>query len=159
MGISILQADLDSPVHQRAIVELTNDYAQDPMVTGKPLADGVLRNLIAGLREHPTTLVWLAFDGELPVGIATCFLGFSTFAARPLLNIHDLAVLQSHRGQGIGRQLLQTVEGHARQIGCCKLTLEVLENNPASNLYQSCGFAQAEYAPAAGRALFYDKVL
>ena len=58
--------------------------------------------LIAGLRTHPTTRVWLAFAGGAAIGVCIGFTGFSTFQAQPLLNIHDLAVLSTHRGRGVG---------------------------------------------------------
>ena len=61
--------------------------------------------------------------------------------ARPLLNIHDLAVLPSYRGRGVGHALLQAAEEHARREGCCKLTLEVRDDNArARALYRSFGF-------------------
>ena len=45
-----------------------------------------------------------------PVGAAVCFIGFSTFAAKPLINIHDFVVLPAARGKGVGRRLLEAVE-------------------------------------------------
>jgi GNAT superfamily N-acetyltransferase len=159
-AIQILEADLGRPEHQRAVVELTDAYSRDPMGDGHPLAPEVRATLIAGLRRHPTTLIFLALDGDEAVGIATCFVGFSTFAARPLINIHDVGVLPSHRGRGVGRLLLAAIEAKARALGCCKLTLEVLENNTrARGVYAAAGFAQATYTPEAGGALFLAKKL
>ena len=158
--VEILEADLARPDHQHAVAELIDAYSRDPMGDGKPLSDGARRELIPGLRQHPTTVILLAYAGDEPIGIAVCFRGFSTFAARPLLNVHDLAVLPPYRGQGVGRQLLDAVERKARDMGCCKVTLEVLENNhPARQLYESAGFAQAQYQEAAGGALFFAKAL
>jgi GNAT superfamily N-acetyltransferase len=156
----IVEAELTRPDHQRAVVDLTDAYAMDPMGNGQPLPPEVRAALIPGLQRHPTTLVFLAYQGSKAVGIATCFSGFSTFAARPLINIHDLAVLPEHRAKGIGRQLLDAVERKARALGCCKLTLEVLENNSrARRLYAAAGFAQAVYEERAGGALFFSKPL
>ncbi len=129
--IRIVEADLDRPEHQRAVLELTDAYSRDPMGDGHPLSPEVREALIPGLQRHPTTLIFLAYDGTDAVGIATCFLGFSTFSARPLINIHDLGVLPAQRGRGIGRQLLAAIESKARALGCCKLTLETQENNSA----------------------------
>jgi GNAT superfamily N-acetyltransferase len=158
--IDTVQADLGRPEHQQAIVELIDAYAADPMGNGKPLSAEVRQALIPGLQQHPTTLVFLAYQEEQPVGIAVCFRGFSTFAARPLINIHDLAVLGAQRGQGVGRKLLEAVEGKARALGCCKLTLETQENNRrARQVYEAAGFAQAVYEEAAGGSLFYTKSL
>ncbi|MDA8746099.1 GNAT family N-acetyltransferase, partial [Rubripirellula amarantea] len=95
------------------------------------------------LIEHPASLVLLASVDEQIVGTATCFLGFSTFQARPLLNVHDLAVIPEYRGQGIGRALLACAEASALKRGCCKLTLEVQDDNPkARGLYISFGFRE-----------------
>ncbi|HTE20053.1 MAG TPA: GNAT family N-acetyltransferase [Armatimonadota bacterium] len=160
MPVEIVEADLAREDHQQAVVDLINAYAMDPMGDGKPLPDEVRRALIPGLRRHPTTLIFLAYQEESAVGIAVCFRGFSTFAARPLINIHDLAVLPGHRGQGVGRLLLEAVERKARELGCCKLTLEVLENNHrARQVYGAVGFVQAHYAETAGGALFLSKPL
>lgn len=158
--IEIVEADLDREDHQRTVVDLIDAYAMDPMGNGTPLPEAVKHNLAAGLRQHPTTLIFLAFHNGEAVGIAVCFIGFSTFAARPLINIHDLAVLPGWRGGGIGRRLLDVVERKARVMGCCKVTLEVLENNHrAMRVYASAGFAQAVYQGEGGAALFYAKKL
>ena len=127
-SIRVLEADLSLPEHRQAVVDLVDAYAQDPMGNGEPLPAEVRAVLAERLREHPTTHILIAWQGTDPVGIAVCFRGFSTFNARPLLNIHDLAVLPSCRGLGVGRMLLEAVERKARELGCCKLTLEVLEN-------------------------------
>ncbi len=158
--ITIIEANLDHPRHQHAIVEMVNAYARDPMGAGKDLPDEVRTRLIPGLRQHATTLVFLAFHEPKPVGIAVCFLGFSTFAARPLLNIHDLAVLPEYRGQGVGRQLLEHVEIKGRALECCKLTLEVREDNHrAQQLYHNVGFDAAKVASGPVRNWFLEKRL
>jgi ribosomal protein S18 acetylase RimI-like enzyme len=158
--VTIVEADLANPKHQREVLAMTAAYALDPMGNGGPLAGDVVARLIPGLREHPTTLIFLAYVGEQAVGIATCFYGFSTFAARPLINIHDLAVLPGHRGRGIGRALLEAVERKARERGCSKITLEVQENNlTARQIYKAAGFAQGAYGDATGGSLFYWKTL
>jgi GNAT superfamily N-acetyltransferase len=142
MTLSIRAADLADPTDAAAVVELVNAYALDPLGGGAPLAADVRARLVPGLRAHPTTLVLLAFADERPVGVAVCFLGFSTFQGRPLLNVHDLVVVPAARGQGVGRALLAAAEERARERGCGKLTLEVLDDNHrARTLYTSFGFA------------------
>jgi GNAT superfamily N-acetyltransferase len=161
MGVvEVVEADLSRSEHQAATLELIDAYARDPMGKGAPLPVDVKRRLIPGLREHPTTIVFLAYCGGDAVGMAVCFRGFSTFAAKPLINIHDLIVATQHRGQGIGARLLEAVAQKARATGCCKLTLEVQENNHrARRLYEAAGFSQAMYQPEAGGALFMSRVL
>ncbi len=158
LPVEIVEADLNRTEHQQAVVELIDAYARDPMGNGRPLSAEVRRALVPGLQQHPTTVIFLAYQGGKAIGIAVCFRGFSTFAARPLINIHDLAVLPVHRGQGTGRRLLEEVGRKARDMGCCKLTLEVQESNHrARQVYEAVGFSQAEYQEAAGGSLFYSK--
>lgn len=158
--VEIVEADLSRQEHQQSILGLVDAYARDPMGNGKPLTPEVRRALIPGLQQHPTTIIFLAYRGSDAVGIADCFLGFSTFAARPLINISDFYVLPAYRGQGIGRLLIEGVERKAREMDCCKLTLEMQENNHrARKVYESAGFTQAVYVEAAGRALFLSKSL
>ncbi len=139
--IEIVQADLDDPRQARAVLELLDEFAREPVSGGSALHASVRENLIPGLRRHPTTLVLLAREGGTYIGMAVCFIGFSTFYARPLINIHDLTVLQEHRGKGVGRRLLGAVERRARDLDCCKVTLEVREDNEgARRLYADEGF-------------------
>jgi len=156
----IVRADLTDPRHQAAVLAMTRAYAQDPMGNGRDLPADIQRSLVAALRAQPTTFIFLALHQEEPVGIATCFIGFSTFAARPLVNIHDLHVAKDHQRKGIARRLIEAVEAEARRLGCCKLTLEVQENNrTALALYGRLGFVGRQYEPEAGAVLLREKTL
>lgn len=160
MDIEIIEADLSREDHAAAIIAQLDAYSRDPGANGAGLPEAVKRDLIPGLRAHPGTRVFLAYRGERAIGIAVCFLGFSTFAARPLLNVHDLAVAPEHRASGVGRALLERIEQEARALGCCKLTLEVQTNNArAKRLYARFGFAGYELAADAGCAEHWQKKL
>ena len=158
--MEIIRADLENPAHCEGFLSVLASYAEDPMGASRPLPGAVHERVVSGLRAHPTTELLLAVEDERTVGIAVCFVGFSTFRARPLLNVHDLAVLPKFRGQGIGRRLLAAAEERACALDCCKLTLEVLEHNErARGLYASFGFG--DFAPGAAetRTLFLEKML
>lgn len=158
--IELLVADLANPIHASALVTLLNDYAIDPMGGGAELSANSKANLVASLAKRPWARVVLAFVDQQPAGLAITIEGFSTFACQPLLNIHDLAVSPSYRGKGISTMLLAKVEEIARDLGCCKITLEVLEGNkPAQASYRSFGFAGYELNPEMGRAMFWQKKL
>lgn len=156
----VVDADLSLPEHAEAVVRLLNAYALDAMGGGQGLSEFAQANLIAELRRRPWMRVILAYaDGE-PAGLAICIEGFSTFACQPLLNIHDLAVSPQFRGQGIAKLLLRRAEAIARRMGCCKLTLEVLEGNAiAQSVYRACGYAGYELDPKLGRAMFWQNKL
>jgi GNAT superfamily N-acetyltransferase len=160
MRLRVARADLADAAHARAIVELIDCYACDPMGGGEPLGAAVRNALIPGLRQHPATLVFLAWDDGQPVGVAVCFSGFSTFAAKPLVNIHDLSVRPEWRGRGAGRALLRAVADWARTHGCCKLTLEVLDHNARGrHLYASEGFRPPDMGQPGEQMLFLAKTL
>jgi ribosomal protein S18 acetylase RimI-like enzyme len=160
MEIEIRLADYRDPDDGAALVALLDGYARDPLGGGTPLPDTVRAELPARLAAFPTALSLLAFvDGE-PAGLANAVLGFSTFAARPLLNLHDLVVAAAYRGRGIGRRLLARLDDVARERGCCKLTLEVLDGNDAAQaLYRRCGYAPYALDAAHGAARFWHKPL
>jgi ribosomal protein S18 acetylase RimI-like enzyme len=160
MSVEIRQADLSRPSDGVAVVEVLDSYARDARGDSQPLTDSVRRQLLPALRAHPTTVIFLAYDHGDAIGVAICFRGLSTFRARPLLNIHDLAIVPSRRNQGIGRALLRAAESYALSEGCCKLTLEVQDDNsPALGLYRSFGFGDFFIAGATHRTVFLQKAL
>jgi len=151
-NVTIADADLSCAEHQHALVAMLDAYMRDPMEGGEPPSEQVKRELVPGLRAHPACYVFLAWRDGLPVGFSICFLGFSTFNARPLINIHDIFVDSAVRGIGIGRMLLERIEARAREMNCCRITLEVREDNRvARGLYRKAGFDRvavgAEHVP------------
>ena len=153
------RAIFTDPADAAAILRLVDAYARDPRGGGQPLSQQVRERLLPGLAAHPTARAWLAFEGDEAVGVCVGFIGFSTFHAKPLLNIHDLAVLAGQRGRGIGHALLAAAEADALAYGCCKLTLEVLEDNhPARRLYERFGFNDVRYGDS-GTMKFLGKTL
>jgi GNAT superfamily N-acetyltransferase len=160
VAIDIREADWNEPSHCLGLLDLLDNYASAPVGGGTSLSADVRQRLIPALREQASALVLLAFAAEKPVGVASCFFGFSTFQARPLLNVHDLAVLPEFQGRGIGRALLAAAEERARARGCCKLTLEVREDNHgARKLYLERGFRDFELSGKSYPTLFLSKPL
>lgn len=153
-------ADLTDPADAADLLALLDAYASDPMGGGAPLPEDVKKRLAGDLASRPTCVVLLARIGSDAAGAAVCFEGYSTFAAAPLLNLHDFIVAPHFRGRGVARAMLGGVEDVARKRGCCKITLEVLSNNHrARGIYVAAGFAGYELDPAAGQALFLQKKL
>jgi len=156
----IVAVDLENKAISTAWLVLLDHYAHDPMGGGSGLSEYARANLVRELKEMSTFHGALAFIGDEAVGLINCFAAFSTFAAKPLLNIHDIVARDDRRGQGVGQALLGWAEQRARELGCCKLTLEVLSNNArAVAAYRRAGFAPYVLDPAAGHALFLQKSL
>ncbi|MCL5060679.1 MAG: GNAT family N-acetyltransferase [Candidatus Thermoplasmatota archaeon] len=158
--IEVIRARYDNPSHAAALVDLLDVYARDPAGGGAPLSDFVRGHLVDELAARPFVFSVLAFDGDVPVGLVNAIEGFSTFACRPLVNVHDVVVAASHRGRGIAAQLFAEVEAIARERGACKLTLEVLSGNRAARaLYEKLGFDDYRLDPGMGHAQFMQKWL
>jgi len=162
-ALQLLQADYTDAGHMAALLSLLDAYACDAAGGGEGLSDFAKSQLPAALRARTFMFSVLAFDvsaGQVPVGLVNCVEGFSTFACQPLVNVHDVVVLASYRGQRIAQQMFGLVEQISRQRGACKLTLEVLSGNaPAVTLYRRMGFDNYQLDPAMGHAQFMQKWL
>ena len=158
--IEIMESNYTADGHEKFIVDLLNDYATDIMGGGTKLSENVKTNLVRELEKRDNIHTVLAFvDGKV-AGLVISIEGFSTFLCRPLLNIHDVVVSSEYRGRGISKMMFRKVEEIAFRLGCCKLTLEVLEENEvARSLYKSLGFNSYELDPKMGKALFMEKKL
>jgi len=159
-ALTVSLADYADPADGAALVALLDAYARDPMGGGEPLTPETRDTLVDALASFPGAFSLIARADDVPVGLANCFTGFSTFAAAPLVNIHDMAVLPGHRGKGVGKALMDAVEAEALKRGACKITLEVLSGNEAAKaLYEKCGYGDYALDPATGTALFWQKKL
>jgi ribosomal protein S18 acetylase RimI-like enzyme len=165
--IRCLPADLSRESHRRAVADLVNMYAREPLARGSDLPPAILERLPEFLHRFPTARVFLARrdsgdedDGSAYLAVAVCVLSISTFAAAPVMNIHDIAVRPGFRGRGVGTALLAEVERAAREMRCCKITLEVhRENAGAIAAYRAAGFADGAAAPDPGEIWFFEKRL
>ena len=158
--IEIVESNYTADGHEKTIVELLNDYATDIMGGGAELTEDVKTNLVKELEKRDNIHTVLAFVDGKPAGLVISIEGFSTFVCKPLLNIHDVVVSTKFRGRGISKLMFKKVEEIAVRLGCCKLTLEVLEGNEvARGLYKSLGFISYELDPKMGKALFLEKKL
>lgn len=145
MSVSVVDADLSVPAHGNGLVAILDEYARLPHIAGCGLSDDVRETLVDRLVTTSGKQILLAIDEGRVVGVAVCFEGFSTFAGRPLLNVHDLAVTAEYRGQGVGTMLLDAVAERAGELGCCRVTLEVDTENPsAKKLYVRSGFVMTQ---------------
>ncbi|WP_109355968.1 GNAT family N-acetyltransferase [Sphingorhabdus sp. EL138] len=157
---TVVRADYSNADHAADIVKMLRVYAMDPMGGGEDLSPEVQANLVPGLAATPAASSLLAYVGDEVAGLANLMTTFSSFGGKPLINIHDIVVSKEYRGTGVGRALFAEIETIAREVGACKVTLEVLEGNaPAKALYESLGYGDYVLDPEMGRALFWQKRL
>jgi ribosomal protein S18 acetylase RimI-like enzyme len=139
--IQVREANMHDMADLAAVVQVVDAYSADPIGLGRPLPDQVKAALPQQLQKLTNCKIFVATVEDRVVGTAICFIGFSTFSAKELVNIHDLAVLPEFRNRGVGSVLLNAVDDFARKLGACKITLEVRENNKAAErLYLRKGF-------------------
>jgi ribosomal protein S18 acetylase RimI-like enzyme len=162
-NLHVCRADYANALHAQAVVSLLDAYARDPAGGGEPLSAFALTNLVPALAARSQAFSVLAFTDATQkdaIGLVNCIEGFSTFACRPLVNVHDVVVLAAWRGQRVAEKMLALVETLARERGACKLTLEVLAGNAgAVKLYDRVGFTNYQLDPAMGQAQFLQKWL
>ncbi|MEM8910920.1 MAG: GNAT family N-acetyltransferase [Planctomycetota bacterium] len=149
-------ADLHSRRDRVAFQQLLTEYAADPAINGPGLTRTVVDRVATDLPKQSNSIVFLVRDRRgNAVGMATCFQTYSTFAAAPVINIHDVMVTSPLRGRGIGQQLIRHILTAAADDSCAKVTLEVYRNNHAAmRLYQSMGFQVPDAGRDLGETLF-----
>ena len=136
----------DAAAVRRCVVELQeHERTIDPRLRpGEAMADDYWDRLQARCGQANGRVFVAEMDGAV-VGFV------AVVAAEPFTELDeppgtyalvtDLAVLASHRGRGIGRQLIQRAEAFVRAAGASELRIGVLsENVAARTLYLESGF-------------------
>ncbi|HLV47730.1 MAG TPA: GNAT family N-acetyltransferase [Aliidiomarina sp.] len=156
--VRIEAVDYSNPLHATALLEMLDHYAKDPMGGAEALPEKTKAILISEMAKRAGVFSFLAWNtNNEAVGLVNCVEGFSTFAAKPVCNIHDIAIRAGLRGQGLAQKLMQAVVEEAKQRDCCKLTLEVLSGNePARLAYRKFGFEPYQLEPSMGQAEFWE---
>ncbi|HVT21741.1 MAG TPA: GNAT family N-acetyltransferase [Mycobacteriales bacterium] len=125
----------DVPVIVSLIRELA-DYEREPDAVEATDAD--IRTALFG--PSPKAFCHVAESGGDVVGFALWFLNFSTWTGRHGIYLEDLFVRPAARGTGLGRALLMTLVGIARERGYGRVEWSVLDwNTPAIDFYRSLG--------------------
>jgi GNAT superfamily N-acetyltransferase len=82
----------------------------------------------------------LAFEGDRPVGCATWYWTYHSFAARRGIFLEDLFVRPQTRGKGYGKALLSHLARSALEAGGGQVEWEVLDwNQPSIDFYEGIG--------------------
>ena len=158
--IQVIEADCTDPRHADDLFAMLGEFARHPVSGPSPLGfkdAGTISDALAGM---PHASVLLAYVAGKVAGFAICYELFSTFNARPYIYVHDLMTSGAHRGKGVGQAILERIERIARENGCVRIDLEVVEGNePAKRLYARNGFVAASPNPDLGIEQHWNKTL
>ena len=158
--ITYTLADVAEKTQAEALIRLLNAYANEPEGGSQPLPEFTRNNLAQTLAQKNDCSIIFANDEKQVIGICIGFDAFSTFACKPILNIHDVYVDPKYRGQGIAGKMIQHVKKIAQNKNYCKITLEVLsQNNGAKSAYKKIGFKPYQLDKLYGAAEFWQKKL
>ena len=124
MNIEVKIADYLDKEQAKDIGYLLDAYSQDQMGGSQSLSESVRSNLAYELSKLPHAFSVICYVNKKPAGLVNCFEAFSTFKCKPLINIHDVVVVNEFRGLGLSQKMLSKVEEVAKSKGCCKITLE-----------------------------------
>lgn len=78
----LVKVDLSVKEHQCALLHLMNDYMLDDMGLNTSLSEELGHRIIKGLSVQSNYLGFLLKDANQYLGLANCFVGFSTFKAQ-----------------------------------------------------------------------------
>lgn len=127
-----LLGDLD------ALVPLFDGYRQ---FYGKPADLVAARGFLQARFEHAQSVLFLALDGDEPVGFTQLYPSFSSVSLARVFILNDLFVLASHRRSGVGSRLLRAATDHARALGAVRVSLNTdVANRAAQATYEARGW-------------------
>jgi PhnO protein len=127
------------PGDEPAVVELVQELATtfDYPTT---IDEHYVRHFLAS----PVSDILLAFDDDAPVGLLSYAIVPGLFHAADSGLIESLVIAEGRRGQGIGRQLLQTAVRLLEETGCAEISVSAAAaNEAAQKLYFDVGLTEA----------------
>jgi GNAT superfamily N-acetyltransferase len=98
-------------------------------------AAAIPRDIVARAVRH--SLCFAALDGESQVGFARVISDYATYAY-----VSDVFVVPSHRGRGIGKQIMAAIVAHPELQGLRRWTLFTRD---AHGLYRQFGFCEPRH--------------
>lgn len=95
--------------------------------------------------EKGESVIFLAYDKNIAVGIAQLYANFTTLGLGKIWSLNDLFVAENVRSQGIGRLLIDSVMAFSKKDGAVRVDIKTEKTNiPAKALYEKYGFKKDE---------------
>jgi GNAT superfamily N-acetyltransferase len=137
MPISIAQA---TAAYLVALLEMMR-HMQADNPWSEPFHEPTLRSNLAELLQNPVYgVIYIVREASAPIGYLVICFDYSLEYRGKGAWIDELFIEASHRGKGIGTQLLDLAEAASREHHAKFLHLEVTHGNPAIELYRRRGF-------------------
>ncbi|MFZ5791187.1 MAG: GNAT family N-acetyltransferase [Pseudomonadota bacterium] len=93
---------------------------------------------------NPRAEVLILEEEGAVLGFALFFHNYSTWLGRAGIYLEDFYLRPHARGRGLGRMVLAGLAQIARQRGCRRLELQVLDWNPARGFYERIGMVHRD---------------
>lgn len=125
-----------------ALATLLDDYRQFyGRETDVPAARAFLRSRF----NHGESVLFIAFEGDTPVGFSQLYPGFSSVSLARTFVLNDLFVREQARRKGVASRLMAAAVEYASALGAVRLSLSTATGNQAAQaLYQSAGWKRDE---------------
>lgn len=150
MQIREFDAARDGDAIRSCFIQLQDfEHSIEPGIPpGDRIAEAYLVKMFERCREFNGVVLLAELEGTV-VGFVTVWTRYRSIEPEDDPTTHayisDLVVTASHRGQGIGRSLLQAAEETAREAGVPSVRLSVKAGNVvARSLYAAAGFCERE---------------
>lgn len=129
-------ADLDT------LAPLFDGYRQ---FYGRDSDLGAAQDFLRARFEHGQSVLFLALDGDTPLGFAQLYPSFSSVSLARVFVLNDLYVVPAARQRGVATGLLAAAANFARQLGAVRLSLSTaLTNTAAQAVYVRAGWKRDE---------------
>ncbi|MBT8254817.1 MAG: GNAT family N-acetyltransferase [Flavobacteriaceae bacterium] len=134
MKHSIKRADLS---HLSDLIPLFDAYRVFYRQSSAPKK---AKNFLKERIEKDESIIYLAYINDEAVGFVQLFPIFSSVSMEPMLLLNDLYIEEHHRGEGIGKSLIDKAKQICFEKQLKGLALQTEADNPAQSIYEHLGF-------------------
>lgn len=123
-----------------ALAPLFDSYRQ---FYGQPSDISAARAFLRARFEHGESFVFIAHDGDTPVGFTQLYPSFSSVSLARIFVLNDLFVHECARRKGVASKLLSAATAFAQALGAVRVSLSTaISNERAQALYHAAGWTR-----------------
>lgn len=136
----------DAPDAARLWMQSANEHtAHDGIYATSSEAERTMRRFLADLTNSSHSFLFVAIVEDETIGFISGELreGSPAFHPKTWASVDDVYVVPDYRSLGVGRALLENVEGWARERGASGISLQVAAaNERGRKFYEKLGFRE-----------------